>query len=156
MSSGTSAVGRNSAATASSTTLCTASFWSITTRWAGEEISTYRAPKWSAHCLLTAAGTMGSSDPWTKTAGTSQRLTRSAGSKSCRMASPASAEARLVAPNIRLSQSLVSVLACSGTIACADRAAKRGQSFSMAPRIRSYGAVDALGIATLTRAPARR
>ena len=72
------------------------------------------------------------------------------------MSSPASAAPRLVAPNMRLSQSLVSALACSGTIAWAERAAKRGQSLPIEPRIRSYGAVDALGIATLTRAATRR
>ena len=83
-------------------------------------------------------------------------MTRSAGSNKRRISSPASAAAKLVAPNIRLSQSLVSALVSAGTIAWAERAAKRGQSLPIAPRIRSYGAVDALGIATLTRAPTRR
>ena len=115
----------------------------------------YCPPNRSAHSLLIAAGTMGSSEPCTKNAGTSQRLTRSAGSNDRRMASPASAAGRLVAPYMRASQSLVSALTCSGTMAWAERAAKRGQSFMIAPCIRSYGAVAALGMATLTRAPTR-
>ncbi len=109
----------------------------MTTRWAGEETSRYWPLNWSAHSLLMAAGTIGSPEPCTKYAGTSQRLTMSLGSNERRMSSPASAEARRVAPNIRLSQSLVSALVSGGTMAWAERAAKRGQSFMIAPGIRS-------------------
>src|ERR1700683_5784476 len=80
------------AATASSTIVQIAAFWSMTTRWAGEETSRYWPPNWSAQSLLMAAGTIGLSEPCTKYARTFQRLTMSLGSNDRRTASPARAE----------------------------------------------------------------
>src|ERR1700683_4600709 len=94
------------AATASSTIVQIAAFWSMTTRWGGEKPSRYWPPNWSAQSLLMAAGTIGSSEPCTKYAGTSQRLTMSLGSNDRRTSSPASAEARRVAPDTRVRQAL--------------------------------------------------